>query len=133
MLRTITGKILVIDDDMALRNLLEAIISVNGARVLLAATPQEAIAHLTREKENIAAILLDMNLGAYKGEQVHDQIMEITPNIPIFPMSGCYGDEMVERFKNRKIAGLIPKPFDTNVLISSLENAIRSNQSSQCV
>lgn len=133
MLRTISGKILVIDDDTALRNLLEAIISVNGADVLLAANPAEALEHVERETDNIAAILLDMNLGIHKGEHVHDQIMEVTPNIPIFPMSGCYGDEMVERFGDRKIAGMIPKPFNTNDLIALLLNTINGNQSSQCV
>ena len=127
------GKILVIDDDLALRNLLEAIISVKGGDVLLAATPEEAIEHVSRDKGTISAILLDMNLGIHKGEDVHDQIMEITTEIPIFPMSGCNGDEMEERFANKKVAGLISKPFKTEDLITSLENPVNGKQSSQCV
>ncbi|MCH6255138.1 response regulator [Puniceicoccaceae bacterium K14] len=127
------GKILVIDDDHALRNLLEAVISVNGGDVLLAATPKEAIEHVSREKETISAVLLDMNLGSYKGEDVHDQIMEITTGIPIFPMSGCHEDEMEERFAHKKIAGFISKPFKAEDLISSLASAAQCKQSSQCV
>ncbi len=124
MLDSLSGKFLIIDDDESLRNLLEVIISSAGADSLCAAKPSEAIELLTSRTEEIEAILLDLNLEGSNGENLYDELVAIKPELLIFPMSGCYDEEIKERLAGRRIDGLITKPFLSAGLIKILSDGI---------
>lgn len=111
MRSSLAGTFLVIDDDDGLRGLLEALIAGAGGEALCAADEREALALLQQNPGSITAALLDMNLDGQKGEEVYDKLMKLAPELPIFPISGMHEDEIRERFGDRKIAGIITKPF----------------------
>jgi two-component system, cell cycle sensor histidine kinase and response regulator CckA len=103
--------ILIVDDDESIRNLLKLILESAGIQAICAANANEALAALGDRECHIHGILLDLNLNQLKGEDFYDDIVAIDPNIAIFPMSGCLSEEIQERFANKRIAGLITKPF----------------------
>lgn len=124
MEKKLSGTLLVIDDDEGMRCLLEALIEDAGGTAICAATAAEAIKALTSRKEEICACLLDLNLEDRPGEELYDELAKISPELPIFPMSGCFGEEIAERLGARKTAGIITKPFAGSSLISQIAKGL---------
>ena len=61
--------ILVIDDSEAVRTAFEVLLSLHGARVLGAATPQEGLAALARESVDLAIQDMNFRRAATSGEE----------------------------------------------------------------
>ena len=128
MLSAIQGQFLVVDDDDSLRNLLEVILQSVGAQVISVADGKGAINAISSEENSICGVLLDLNLEDQPGEEVFDKIVEIDPDVPIFPMSGCFGDEIRSRLGNRPFAGIITKPFLSTDLVTVLSEGIANRK-----
>jgi len=128
MLSAIEGQFLVIDDDDSLRNLLEVILESVGAQVISVANGDEALKALTAKENSICGILLDLNLEDIPGEALYDKIITIDPLVPIFPMSGCFGDEIRSRLGSRPVSGIITKPFLSADLIATLTEGVANRQ-----
>ena len=118
--------ILIIDDEESLRSLLEIILEGADFRVLVASNADEALETLKSQEEPVRAALLDLNLNQIKGEDFYDEIVAIDPNISVFPMSGCLPEEIEERFANKRIAGVITKPFLPSDLLNVIEQGLSS-------
>lgn len=125
MQNTLSGTLLVIDDDEGMRCLLEALIEDAGGKAICAANATEALAALSSRREEILACLLDLNLEDRPGEELYDELAKIAPDLPIFPMSGCFSEEIAERLGNRKTAGIITKPFAGSTLISQIAKGLQ--------
>ena len=64
---TSCGTVLVVDDDVIVRELLRAVLGMEGYEVLLAASGDEALAMLARDGATIDVILMDLHLPDVKG------------------------------------------------------------------
>ena len=69
--------LLVVDDEEAIRNALRKYLALEGYEVVLAATGEEALAILHRQK--ITGILLDVNLPGTNGIDLVPRIMDLEP------------------------------------------------------
>lgn len=126
MLETSPITILIIDDDESIRSLLIAILEASGIQALCAENADDAIAELRIPNRSIQGVLLDLNLSQSKGEELYDEIVSIDPKIAVFPMSGCTREEIEERFADKRIAGIITKPFlPSNLMITISEGLAR--------
>ncbi len=118
--------ILIIDDDESLRSLLMTILEASGVQALCAETADDAIAELRIPNRSIQGVLLDLNLSQSRGDDLYNEIVSIDPKIAIFPMSGCSREEIEERFADKRIAGIITKPFlPSNLMITISEGLAR--------
>ncbi len=124
MLDSLSGTFLIIDDDEGLRSLLEVIITSAGAVALFAAKAHEATAILNEKRDEIDAVLLDLNLENTQGEDLYDELLKIKPDLFVFPMSGCFDEEIKERLDGKRIDGLITKPFLSAGLIKILSEGM---------
>lgn len=119
------GKILIVDDEEGIRAVIKAILGSIDLETLEAPDGKTAVAMLRAERDSIAACMLDMNLEDSLGEDIYDELRSISPNLPVFAMSGVYGGEITERLGDREIAGLIPKPFSASKLIEALQESLK--------
>ena len=67
---TSCGTVLVVDDDVIVRELLNAVLGLEGYEVLLAASGDEALAVVAREGAGIDVILMDLHLPDVKGAEL---------------------------------------------------------------
>jgi DNA-binding NtrC family response regulator len=120
-----TKKILVIDDEKAIRAALKEILSFEGFEVDEAVDGAEGIKKI---KENeYDCILCDIKMPKMDGTEVLDQCLLLNPDIPFILISG-HGtiDAAVDAVKKGAF-DFIAKPPDLNRLLITIRNAIDRN------
>ena len=115
-------KILVVEDDMDIHNLIKKVLEKERYEVISAYSGTEAI--LLIEKNNIELILLDLMLPGLSGEEVIKQIK----NIPIIVISAKISTEDKVNVLTIGANDYITKPFDTNELLARIKVQLRTNK-----
>jgi DNA-binding NtrC family response regulator len=116
------GKILIIDDEKAIRNTLREILEYEGYLVDEAADGQQGLEKL--ENEDYEAVLCDIKMPKMDGIEVLTKAMEIADDVPFIMISGnATIDNAVEATK-KGAYDFISKPPDLNRLLITLRNAI---------
>src|SRR5678809_1659106 len=77
--------LLVVDDEEPIRNALRRFLVQQGFEVAVAATGEEALGILQRQK--VTGMLLDVNLPGINGVELVPQIMELEPSIAILMLT----------------------------------------------
>jgi len=118
-------KILVIDDEKAIRSSLKDILSFEGFDVEEAIDGIEAIKKIKDNEYD--CILCDIKMPKMDGKEVLDQSLQLKPDIPFILISG-HGtiDAAVEAVK-KGAYDFIAKPPDLNRLLITIRNAIDRN------
>lgn len=117
-------RILVVDDEWSMRELLSTVMDVYGFEPLLASNSAEFREIIRTQK--VDAIILDLMLGNEDGMVVYNALVpkHLSPNIPVIFISALVGDRpSTFPQKNRKFS-LIGKPFDTDKLVQALRTAL---------
>jgi len=84
--------VLVVEDEPAVRKLIQGILVRAGYEVLHVGSAEEAIA-VVGERDDVAVVLTDINIGGrLSGLELIDALHEMQPSLPIIPVSGA-GDQ----------------------------------------
>jgi DNA-binding response OmpR family regulator len=118
-------KILVVDDEPENRDFLKMILERAGYRVVLAVDGQDGFEKLTEENPDIA--ILDVNMPRMNGFELCGKIRGSPDHktIPILILS--VRSEERNQIKGYELGAddYLPKPFNTNVLISRIQTLER--------
>jgi DNA-binding NtrC family response regulator len=116
------ASILVIDDEAAIRESLEVLLTLEGYAVKMAPDGVEGLRIL--EQENFDLVLLDLALPGQSGLELLPQIKERQPELPII-MITAYGT--VDNVVNAIHAGaenFVQKPWDNEKLLADIRSAV---------
>ena len=115
-------RILVIDDEAAIRESLEVLLSLEGYTVRLAVDGEEGLR--TLEQETFDMVLLDLALPGQSGLELLPQIKERQPELPVI-MITAYGtvDNVVEAIR-AGAENFVQKPWDNEKLLADIRAAI---------
>lgn len=116
-------KILVVDDDMRLRSLLERYLTEQGFQVRSTANAEQMDRILTRESINL--IVLDLMLPGEDGLSICRRLRSQNNPIPIIMITAK--DEEVDRIVGLEIGAddYIPKPFNPRELLARIRAVLR--------
>ena len=117
--------VLVVDDEPALREILQIFLQRQGFRVWTAANGDEALDHCCDHGDEIAVILLDVQMPGLDGPHTLDGIRELDIDIPVCFMTGSPGDYEPSDLLRLGACHLFdkPLPFDEIVrVVHSLAN-----------
>ncbi len=114
-----TTKILVVEDDLAMRQSCAKVLRVKGYNVAEAQSGTEALEQI-RGSGDIDIVLTDLKMEGMDGMALLKEIKLLDPNIPVVLMTG-YGSikSSVEAMKYGA-SDYITKPFDTNELLMTV-------------
>ena len=114
-------KILIIDDERAIRNSLGEILTDEGYEVDVAEEGAKGISMVDKEKYSI--IFCDIKMPGMDGVEVLDKLMEMGVDAAVVMISG-HGDisTAVECIKKGAF-DYIPKPLDLNRILITIKNA----------
>ncbi len=113
-----TKKILTIDDEVFIRDLVQDFLELEGFFCKTAANLKEAL--LLLKKENYDLILLDRNLEDERAEDVIQNLRSINNEISIIIMTGDMDvpDNIISEFN---ISAIINKPFQYDAFIEVIK------------
>lgn len=117
-------KILVVDDEEGIRDLVVSELEFNGAQCFQAVNGKEAFE--IYQKEKMDAVISDIRMPEGDGIYFLDKIREnnIEPCTMIF-MTG-FSDVPLEEFYDRGVEAVIAKPFRLEQLVNTLELALNT-------
>jgi PAS domain S-box-containing protein len=114
------GLVLVVDDEIGIRTLLQTSLEELGYTVLTAEHGAQALELFDRSSEEIVLVLLDMIMPVLDGAETAAALQERKPDLPILMMSGISDDDALSKFRDIKIAGFVPKPFAPDQLAQAV-------------
>lgn len=114
--------ILVVDDELSMREFLEIMLSRDGYDVTTAGTGREAIALL--QKRSFELLLCDIRLGDISGLQVLKACKGKTQHTVVIMISAYASTETAVEAMNSGAYDYVPKPFDNNELRQAIANAL---------
>lgn len=122
-----TPKILVVDDDMRLRSLLERYLVEQGYQVRSAANAEQMERLL--ERENFHLMVLDLMLPGEDGLSICRRLRQANNEIPIIMLT-AKGEE-VDRIIGLEMGAddYLPKPFNPRELQARIKAVLRRNTS----
>lgn len=114
-------RILVVDDDELVRNVLRLALQRSGFDVALAADGWEAVDLFSRDGANISAVLLDICMPGLDGLQTLERLHRISPETPVYFMTAgsvaCAEPELV----GLGAVQVFAKPFDLDEITRTLQ------------
>jgi len=122
--RAAPRRVLVVDDDDRLRAALCRRLAHSGFTILEAADGQQALDRFREAPEAIDCVLLDLSMPELSGEEVHRALVALGRDVPVVLMSGYTEEEVLERFEEADLAGVLQKPITASELIAALRAAI---------
>jgi len=128
-LQTLGQKILIIDDEAAIRDSLETLLSLEGFRVDLAGDGHTGLDQLTRSTYDL--LLLDLALPGESGIDLLPRIKSLAPDLPVI-MITAYGTvgNVVDAIR-AGASNFIQKPWDNEKLLADIRVAIGKNRAEQ--
>jgi len=106
-----TERVLIVDDEHPVRNVLSISLEHLGYSVEAVASGPEAIALLKEDPKAFDLIILDMLMPQMSGKDVFCQLKELNPNIRVLAISGFTSEESIRYILDNGGKGFIQKPF----------------------
>ena len=116
------SRILVVDDEAAIRDSLKMTLEYEGYEFLGAATGQEGLALVEREGPDL--VLLDVKMPGMDGLEVLDRIRAMNDALPVVVVSGHGTISTAVEATKKGAFDFIEKPFASDRVLVSLRNAL---------
>ncbi|HOF34418.1 MAG TPA: PAS domain S-box protein [Spirochaetota bacterium] len=121
------GLILIAEDETAIRNVEEKIITECGYDCISAKNGKEAFELYTRKSSEIILVILDMIMPEMNGKDCFFEIKKINPDARIILCSGYSREEDVELLKENGLSAYIKKPFKKDDFCNIIYEIIASS------
>ncbi|MFA5976104.1 MAG: response regulator transcription factor [Elusimicrobiota bacterium] len=119
------SRVLVVDDEVSVRAVLERILRKEGFQVLLAASAKEALQILKDQQPDV--MVLDLNLPDLSGNEVCQRIRKdpLACSIPILILTGRVMEGLTAECLNSGADDYLAKPFDIKELVARVKSLLR--------
>jgi PAS domain S-box-containing protein len=126
-----TGRILIVDDEEAIRALVEFTLERLGYKVSQAESALEGV-ELYRQKleagERFDVVILDLTLpGGMGGKEALKKLIEIDPTVNAIVSSGYAMDATMSRYQDFGFRGVIAKPYEAAELGRIVHDVLESS------
>jgi CheY-like chemotaxis protein len=117
------GRVLVVDDDDAVRLVLSRALARLGYKADMAADGPQAISIFSADPAQYSLVLLDFKLPGMDSGAVYSGLRGHRPDLPMVLMSGYNKEEALSNSAGMELAGFLHKPFTIDTLKSALSCA----------
>lgn len=107
--------VLVVEDDLGVRQLLETVLGGEGFAVQTAGDGQEGLSRL--ESEEPAALVLDVRMPDLDGIAVLDDVLAKRVALPVIVVTGAHDEADASR-RRLGAENVFDKPFDVDALVA---------------
>jgi len=121
-----SSEILIIDDNVDIRNILNDLIKDAGYKTRVAANYNQALKEIDKKLPDVAIIDVKLDKGDNDGIELLNHIKNKDKNIPVIIISGHANIEMAIKSLKSGAFEFIQKPFDQERLINFVNRAVEN-------
>ena len=120
--------VLLIDDEVMVRTVVERLLKKLGCKVLLAADGEQGLEVYKQHGKEIDLVLLDMTMPRMGGKETLSRLRALDALLPVFICSGYSNDSVSGQFDEVQPTGFLQKPFSLRSLQDVLVVLALNNQ-----
>ena len=117
------SKVLLVDDNVEIINILTDFLTLNGCKIYKASTGKEALEVLS--KADLEIVILDVKLPDVNGISLIDSIKIKNPTIGIIMITGYHDPNLIVEAMKKGASDFLIKPFEFDKLILVLMRVVR--------
>ncbi len=129
------GRVLVMDDEEAVREVADGILSHLGFEVVCVKEGDAAVEHYHRAQTGgtpFSAVILDLTVtGGTGGREAIRKLLEIDPQVVALVSSGYSEDMVLANYREFGFSGVLLKPYTMEELAQALDGALNSGGTPQ--
>lgn len=125
------GKLLIVDDERSMRDLLETAMKLKGYSVATAEDAQQAMELVARS--DVDVVLTDVRMPGVSGLQLCDELQKTRPDIPVVVMTAFGSLETAVSAMRAGAYDFITKPIEMDVLALTMHRAVERRRLGQQV
>jgi DNA-binding response OmpR family regulator len=116
--------ILVLEDDLDVRNMLTKILSGRGYATLEAANGDDAIRVFAEHKDSVDLVILDVVMPGKNGKEVFDEISGIDGGVKVIFVSGYTRDIVIGKGVQKDSVDFLEKPLSVEKLLAKVREVL---------
>ncbi|HOO56138.1 MAG TPA: response regulator [bacterium] len=116
-------KILLVDDDQDILEVIGMLLKMDGAEVHIAENYNEALSLL--EEVDIDITVTDWRMPGMHGLYLLDMIKDKHPEMPVIIMTAYLSDKVMVEARRKKVNMMIEKPFEYSELLAGIQKLMR--------
>jgi CheY-like chemotaxis protein len=117
------GRILVVDDDLPVRDVACKMLERAGFEVVLAESGRQALELFGDMRGSLRGVLLDWAMPDMNGDKVLQELRRIDASVPVVLTTGYSQSELAEVLSEGQLSGIVHKPFSYERLRSVMRTA----------
>lgn len=121
-------RVLVMDDEEMVREVIGAMLLALGHEVLFAAEGREAVALVAARQGSdapVSLVIVDLTIpGGMGGMEAMRHLRELDPDLPVIVASGYSNDPVMASYSDYGFSSAVAKPFVLSELRQAIENAL---------
>lgn len=124
------GKIMVVDDEQNIRDVIKLQLGMAGFHILEAENGEQAI-KLMRQDDNfisVGLILCDIRMPKVNGIEVVDYLKQEAPGIPIVVITGYPDTELAVSLLKKGVKDYLVKPIEKEKLLQMVESIVAAGK-----
>ena len=118
------AKILVIDDEQSIRDLLDTLLRRKGYDVVLAESGQKGLEIFRRERPDV--LVLDLKMPGMDGLTVLQQVHSLNPTQPVIMLTGAGTPEAERQARALGVTEYVEKKFSLHLLGDALKRLLNN-------
>jgi CheY-like chemotaxis protein len=120
--------ILVVEDEVSLREITQAALDAFGYRVLTASDGAEAVAVYAQYKDEIRVIITDMAMPIMDGPATIRALRKINPQVMVVATSGAEWQGQAAEATGLEVQAFLQKPFTAETLLRTVGEVLAERQ-----
>jgi two-component system response regulator AtoC len=116
------SKILIVDDEPAVRFTLGELLGERGHETIAAASAAEALERL----DGVELVITDLEMGAVSGLALAEQLRQCDPSLPVLMLTAHGSERAAVAAMKAGVWDYLTKPFDTDELLVTVERALET-------
>lgn len=119
-------KVLVIDDEAGMCNLISTVLGGEGYAVTATQKPQEGLAAV--KKESFDLVITDLRMPRMSGIELLQAVKEAAPSVPVILITAYSTVDSAVQAMKRGAADYVAKPFKNAELLAAVENVLERSR-----
>ncbi|MFH1227709.1 MAG: response regulator [Planctomycetota bacterium] len=122
-------KILIVDDEVMMREMLYNLFSKKGYQVIAAPNGEEAVKQAKESRPDL--IVLDLQMPKMNGLEVLKQVREFDKDVEVIILTGMEVDELDKRAGQLGVSGILRKGVGVELFLKSITYALEKRKAKQ--